>query len=109
MNILRFPTYFFPEQTSSSRLSVDSYKSYKQEGFTAYVYAPTPTRGVSDEVRKKYSKIKYEELYDGCIKVHRFSMFRETRNPVVRAIRYTLISILQYIKGIHADNIVVIK
>ncbi len=108
MNILRLPPYFFPEQTSSSRLSADSYKAYKQAGFTAQVYVPTPTRGVSDEVRKKYSKIKYEELYDNCLKVHRFPMFREGRNPILRAIRYTLVSIIQYLKSRHAKDIDVI-
>lgn len=108
MNILRFSSYFFPEQTSSSRLSSDSYKSYKQSGFVAHVYTPTPTRGISDEVRKKYSKIKYEELYDGCVKVHRFPMYREGKNPFLRAIRYVLVNIVQYVKGCHAKNIDVI-
>ena len=108
MNILKFSSYFFPERISSSRLTADSYKAYKQSGFIAHVYAPTPTRGISAEERKKYSKIKYEELYDGCVKVHRFPMFREGKNPILRAIRYTLVNIIQYTKGCRAQNIDVI-
>ncbi len=105
MKILRLPSYFYPEQVSSSHLSLDLYNAYKEEGFVTELYVPTPSRGVDDNTRKKYSKIKYEEMYDSSVKVHRFSMFREGKNPVLRALRYTLIVLIQIYKGLRTKNV----
>ena len=109
MKILRLPSYFYPEQVSSSHLSLDLYNAYKEEGFVTELYVPTPSRGVDDNTRKKYSKIKYEEMYDSSVKVHRFSMFREGRNPVLRAFRYSLVILVQFYKGLRAKGIDVIS
>ena len=105
MRILKLSSYCYPEQVSSSHLSRDLNRAFLCENFTIVNYVPTPTRGVSDEVRKKYSKIKYEEREDGRIVIHRFSMFREGRNPVQRAIRYVLVNIIQYFKGSRAKDV----
>ncbi len=105
MKILKLASYCTPEQISSTHLSMDLNEAYLAEGFTFDVYAPTPTRGISDEVRKKYKKIKYEELDNGQTVIHRFAMFREGKNPILRAIRYFLINIVHYFKGIKAKDI----
>lgn len=91
MKILKIPPYYAPERISSSHLTEDLEGAYVAAGHTVEVIAPTPTRGVSDEERKKYKKIKYEEKFDGKIVVRRFSMMREGKNPIFRAIRYFLI------------------
>ena len=52
------------------------------------VFAPIPSRGVSKAVRKEYSKRKKERLYGDRMVVHRFSLFKEGKNPVLRAFRY---------------------
>jgi len=108
MRILKMSSYCVPEQVSSTHLSADLQKAYLNNGFTIVNYVPTPTRGVSDEVRAKYKKIKYEELEDGKIVIHRFAMFREGRNPIQRALRYALVNIAQYFKGSRAKDIDVI-
>lgn len=108
MKILELAPYFFPEQISSTHLTNDLYDEFQKNGFQLEVYTPSPTRGVSDEVRKKYCKIKREKLYDGAVSVNRFAMFREGRNPIIRAARYILVNIIQYFKGIHAKDIDVI-
>ena len=108
MKILKLSSYYIPENISSSHLSRDLENAYLNEGFTIEIYCPTPTRGISDEVRKQYIHKKYEELYDGKIIVHRFSMFREGKNPIVRALRYMLVNIKQYFLGCRAKDIDVI-
>lgn len=108
MKILKLSPYCDPEQVSSSHLTSDLNEAFFAAGFTIENYAPTPTRGVSKEVRVKYKKIKYERQYDGKLIIHRFAMFGEGKNPIQRALRYVFVNIVQYIKGTHAKNIDVI-
>lgn len=108
MKILKLSPYYAPEQISSTHLSNDLNKVFIDAGFTFEYFVPTPTRGISDEVRQQYKKIKYEEQEDGKIIVHRFSMFREGKNPIQRALRYVFVNIAQYYKGSHANDIDVI-
>ncbi len=105
MKVLKLSSYFYPEQVSSSHLSNDLYEAYKRVGIETEIYSPTPSRGITNDVRKKYSKIKYEEFYDGTVKLHRFSMLKEGKNPLFRAFRYFLVNCVQYYKGSHAKNI----
>ena len=108
MKILRLAPYFTPEQISSTHLTNDLEQALCAAGFYTEVYCPTPTRGISSEVRAKYKKIKYEEQAGGKIIIHRFSMFREGRNPIGRALRYFLVNLIQYRKGSRAKDVDVI-
>lgn len=108
MKILRLPAYYFPERISSSHLTKDLEKAYVESGFEVEVYAPVPTRGISDEEYEQYKKIKYEEFYDGKIKLHRFSLGREKRNPISRAVRYARSNFKQYRRGKKADAVDII-
>ena len=108
MKILKLSPYCAPEQVSSSHLTADLNKAFLEAGFTIENYVPTPTRGVSKEVRDKYKKIKYEAQENGQVIIHRFAMFREGRNPIQRALRYFLVNIAQYWKGSRAKGIVLI-
>lgn len=108
MNILRLSAYCTPEITASSHLMNDLYDAFSKNNIRCICYVPEPTRGVSDEVRKKYKKKKNESLYDGYLIVRRFFMFREKKNPIQRAIRYFLCSCIQYHKAINTENIDVI-
>lgn len=108
MKLIKLSSYYAPENISSSHLSRDLEDAYLAAGMTIEVYCPTPTRGVSADVRKQYKKIKYEEMRDGRIIVRRFSMFREGKNPVLRALRYFLVNLKQYSRGSRARDIDVI-
>ena len=108
MKVLKLAPYYAPERISSSHLTVDMEDAYVEAGIISEIYAPTPTRGVSQEERECYKKIKYEEKRDGKILVHRFDMFREGRNPIGRALRYVLVNLIHYHKGIHAKDVDVI-
>ncbi len=105
MRILRLRSYYSPEKTAFSHLADDLDEGYAKSGIVCINYAPTPTRGISKEIRREYKKKKYEERYDGNIIIHRFSMFREGKNPVLRALRYILCGIKQYFKGIREKDI----
>ncbi len=108
MRILKLSPYFFPEQISSTHLTDDLHEAFEKNGFKIEVHTPIPTRGVSKEVREKYSKIKHEKLYNGSVSVNRFSMFQEKKNPFLRAIRYILVNFIQYFKGCSSKNIDII-
>ncbi len=108
MKILKLSPYYYPEQVSSSHLSDDLEEALVKEGIDIEIYAPIPTRGISDETRKKYKKIKFEEFQQGHIKLYRFNMFPEKINPVVRGLRYILVNIVQYFKASSAKNIDII-
>lgn len=99
MKILYTPSYCYPERISGSHLEKDKFNAYANSGFELILHVPSPTRGLSKEEYKAYKRHKYEELEKGYIKIHRFSMFRETKNVVLRAIRYFCVNLIQYIKG----------
>lgn len=92
--------YFYPENIAFSHLEKDLLDAFVAAGFEIDVITPMPTRGISDEIRKQYKKKKYEEMYDGKVKIHRFFMFGEGKNPIIRAIRYILCNIIEYFKAI---------
>ncbi len=108
MKLLKLSPYYLPEMSSSTHLSQDLEDAYIEAGFTTEIYCPTPTRNITKEVRKQYKKIKYEEMKDGKIIVRRFAMFREGRNPILRAVRYIFVNLAQYRKGTKAEGIDVI-
>ena len=108
MKILRLMSYYFPDDSAAAHLRNDLEEAYVTAGFEIEIYCPTPTRGISEEVRKKYKHIKYEEKENGKVKVHRFPMIHEGKNPIQRAIRYLLINFIHYVKGIHAESIDII-
>ena len=108
MKILKLTPYCTPEQISSSHLTKDLNQALFESGAIMEYYVPTPTRGITPEIRKKYKKIKYEELKEGKMIIHRFPMFKEGKNSVQRAFRYILVNVIQYVKGSHAKEIDVI-
>lgn len=104
MKILFLSAYFHPEQAASPYLGENRNQAFADAGFKMVTYVPTPTRGVTPEIRKKYKKIKYEERLDGASVVHRFSMFAEGKNPILRALRYTLVCIKHFNRGVFAKD-----
>lgn len=105
MKILLLPPYFKPEQMASSHLNDHRYFAFSQMGYKMLLYTPTPTRGVSDEMRAEYSARKHEVMYNGMMEVYRFSMFREGSNPIQRALRYVFCWCAQFWKGLRAKDI----
>ena len=105
MRILRLRAYYHPELTAATQLGDDVEETFADNNIFCISYTPMPTRGITDDVRKKYKQIKYEESSDGHVIVHRFPMFREHKNPLQRAFRYTCCCLMEYIIGVSQKEI----
>lgn len=105
MRILQLAGYFFPEKAASIYLEENRYEAFSNAGFKTIVYAARPQRGLTEEEYQEYKHKKLEMMYNGGVEVHRFAMYREGKNAVLRAFRYFLISIVQLWKGIWAKDI----
>lgn len=107
MRILQLRAYFPPEHAASSYLSENLIEEFISQGMDLLVYVPTPSRGISSEIRAEYCKKEHrvEVMYDGHMTVHRFSMFAEGKNPVMRAFRYVLCWVKQLYYGLKVKNI----
>lgn len=104
MKILYLTAYSYPEQVSSTHFGSNRTQAFVEQGWDMVTYTPTPCRGIDAETRKKYKKIKREERLDGHLVVHRFSMFAEGKNPVLRALRYFLCTIKHFNRGVFAKD-----
>lgn len=105
MKILLLPAYFFPEQAASSYLGDNIRQALCEANCELQLYTPMPTRGVSNEEREKYKKLKLEYWHDGKLEIHRFSMYAEGKNPILRALRYVFCWEAQFWKGLRAKDI----
>ena len=105
MRILQLAGYFFPEKAASIYLEENRYEAFSKAGFYTVVYAARPQRGLSEEEYQEYKHKKLEMMYDNGVEVHRFAMYREGKNAVLRALRYFLISGVQFWKGIRTKDI----
>ena len=91
MKILVLPAYYYPEQAASPYLGDNIREAMCNAGFILDLYAPMPTRGVSEERRVEYKERKIEYKYDNKLVIHRFPMYSEGKNPINRALRYDLL------------------
>lgn len=110
MKILFLPTYCKPEKAASGYLGQNRNQAYADLGWDMVAFAPTPCRGITKEERKKYKGKAYrtEVDFDGHRTIHRFSMYAEGKNPVLRAFRYFLVSIKHLNRALfskHAKNV----
>lgn len=105
MNILQLTGYFLPEKAASLYLVENRLEAFAQEGFDMVIYASRPTRGLSCEEYAKYKSRKEEMMYNGKLRVHRFPMYREGKNPILRAMRYSLNWIVQLKYGLTEKNV----
>lgn len=104
MKILELPAYFYPERMSSSHLDDNLREALANAGIEMVIYCSTPTRGITPLVRKEYNRKKNEKMYDGKATVHRFSLFGEGTNPLLRAMRYTISCIMQFNRAVFAKD-----
>ena len=107
MKILMLPTYFSPEQAASNYLSDNRDEAFAAAGFYMVNYVPTPCRGISSETRKKYSQKEFRKQtnLNGHYHINRFPLYSEGKNPIMRAIRYSLCSLIQLFKAIRTKDI----
>lgn len=76
--------YYYPERCAGLFILDDLSHALAKEGIESLIYVPTPTRNVPSDA--KWERDEY--LCDGKIHIHRFPMYQEGKNPVLRALRY---------------------
>jgi glycosyltransferase involved in cell wall biosynthesis len=91
MRILIPFSYYHPEQCAGLFVIDDMTAEAARLGIESLITVPTPTRNVKPGA--KWSRD--ETLCGGMVKVHRFRMYGEGKNPVLRALRYLLCEIVQ--------------
>ena len=91
MKILIPFSYYHPEQCAGLFVIDDMTEEAAKQGRESLIAVPTPTRNVPPDARWE----RNEMLYDGKVKVHRFRMYGEGKNPVFRAFRYLLCEMVQ--------------
>ncbi len=104
MKVLELPAYFYPESMSSSYLDDNIREALANAEIDMAIYCPTPTRAITAEQRKEYKKRKLEKMHNGHITVHRFSLYGEGKNPMLRAIRYTLACVMQFNRAVFTKD-----
>lgn len=105
MKLLLLPPYFTPEKQSSAMLDHQRYEAFARAGMEMSLFAPTPTRGISNEVRETYRNRKHELMYNNRMSVTRYPLIREGNNPIGRAIRYFLGFAKQFFIGIRQKDV----
>lgn len=91
MKILIPFSYYHPEQCAGLFVIDDMTEEAARQGISSLITVPTPTRNV--EPGAKWSR--NETLRDGMVQIHRFHMYGEGKNPVLRALRYLLCEMVQ--------------
>lgn len=105
MKVLFLSSYFYPEDVASSYLGHNIREAIVDAGMDIVLYTPVPTRGISDDLRKEYSTIKKnEQWHDGHMTIHRFSLLKEGKNPVLRGLRYVLQVIKHFNRAVFAKD-----
>ena len=100
MRLLYFVQYFPPEKASGLPIVTDMIEGFAEHGWDVDVYIPTPTRGVTDEVRKEYAKKRKEVYCDGKLTIHRMHLYREGTRMLQRTIRYSIFSLQCLVCGL---------
>ncbi|MBR0240818.1 MAG: glycosyltransferase family 4 protein [Bacteroidales bacterium] len=76
--------YYYPEQCAGIFVVDDVMREAAKQGVSSYLSVPTPTR----DLPKDASWLRNEVQEGGLIRIHRFRMYGEGRNPLLRALRY---------------------
>ncbi len=100
MRLLYFVQYFPPEKASGLPIVTDMIEGFAEHGWDVDVFIPTPTRGVTDEVRKEYAKKRKEVHCDGKLTIHRMHLYREGTRMLQRTIRYSIFSLQCLVRGL---------
>lgn len=95
MNLLYIKAYHDPEDIASSYLTKNVIEAFNASGIRVFIYTPTPSRGVTKEVRRKYKQIRVESQNDGKLIIRRFKLFPESSNVLFRIVRYFLLCLIE--------------
>lgn len=104
MKILRLSSYYYPEDIASSYLGQNVREACAEAGIETVIYVPVPSRGISEEQREYYKRHRNEVMLNGMLKVYRFPLMKEGKNPIGRAVRYLIQCLKHYYYGTKSDD-----
>lgn len=82
-----FPcSYYLPETAASLYITDNIVHACADKGIEVDLYTPSPTRNVPDGFLWE----REERQMDGKLRIHRFHLYGEGKNPMLRALRYFL-------------------
>lgn len=82
-----FPcSYYLPETAASLYITDNIVHACADKGIEVDLYTPSPTRNVPDGSVWE----REERQMDGKLRIHRFHLYGEGKNPMLRALRYIL-------------------
>lgn len=84
-------SYYHPEQCAGLFVIDDMTEEAAKQGVESLITVPTPTRNV--ELGAVWNR--NESLCHGMVQIHRFHMYGEGKNPVLRALRYLFCEMVQ--------------
>lgn len=90
-----FPcSYYLPETAASLYITDNIVHSCVESGVDVDLYTPTPTRSVPEGTTWE----REESHVDGKLRIHRFHLYSERKNPILRALRYLFgeLALLRY-------------
>lgn len=103
MKLLVFSAYYTPEIVASMYLVEDILQAFVNGSSEVVLYVPTPTRGISKQIRKEYTKKRTEYQHNGRLKIRRLPLFGENKNSFLRFIRYVVLETEFFFAGLTAD------
>ena len=106
MKILKLTAYGYPEQTAGRTIGSNLIDAFVIQGWDIVTYTPTPSRGLSNETIRLYRGKAYRTVIsmDGHHILHRFLMFKESSNPLFRALRYLFCAWKQFNRALFAKD-----
>lgn len=96
MKLLFITSYFFPETVASSYIGDNMRERLTDSGIEIDLVVPMPSRGIPESVRRDYRTKKFELQNDGKLRIYRFPLLREPRNPLLRFFRYSISCLKQF-------------
>lgn len=82
-----FPcSYYLPETAASLYITDNIVHACADNNIEVDLYTPTPTRSVPEGAKWK----REERQVNGLLRIHRFHLYGEGKNPLLRTLRYLL-------------------
>lgn len=80
-----FPcSYYLPETAASLYITDNIVHACAENGVEVDLFTPTPTRSVPKDAEWE----REEQQVQGKLRIHRFHLYGEGKNPILRALRY---------------------
>lgn len=105
MKLLLLNTYYYPEVTSGSYITDNRLEKFAEAGIVMEMLVPRPSRNVDAAVSRKYKGLREEHKYGDKLVIHRFPMFSESNNSVLKGLRCLLVNINHFFRALFVKDV----